>query len=111
MKGLEHLCCYERLGLFSLEKSQEILSSYTNIWTEDRDRVFPAVPSDRIRQNWDKLKHRMFCLTIRKRFFTLRVIKHWNRMPRELVESPSLEILNICLDMVLCHWLQVALLE
>jgi len=38
---------------------------------------------------------------MRKNFFTLRVTEHWNRLPREAVESP-LEILKPCLDKVLC---------
>jgi len=42
---------------------------------------------------------------MRKNFFTLRVTEHWNRLPRELVESPSLEIFKTCLDKVLCNLL------
>ncbi|KAK4813029.1 hypothetical protein QYF61_005895 [Mycteria americana] len=73
--------------------------------------LIALVPSGRTRGSGFKLKHRRFPLHIRKHFFPVRVTEPWHRLPREVVESPTLDIIKSHLDTVLGNWLWVALLE
>jgi len=62
-------------------------------------------PSDRTTGKRHKLKHRKFRLNMRKNFFPPRVTEHWNRLPREVVGSPSVGIFKTRLEAVLCSLL------
>ena len=60
--------------------------------------LFTRECRDRTRGNGLKLKEGRFRLGIRKKFFTVRVVRPWHRLPREAVDAPSLAVFKARLD-------------
>jgi len=107
IRGLEPLCCEERLrklGLFSLEKSRlqrDLLAAFQYLkgtCKKDGEGGFTRACSDRTRGNGFKLKEGRFRLDMMKKFFTLKVMRHWPRLPIEAVAAPSLALFKARLD-------------
>jgi len=96
-----------RVGLFSLEKKRiqgdhiVAFQYLKETYKQEEEKLFTRDNSDRTRGNGFKLREGRFGLDIRRKFFTQRVVTHWNRLPKKVVDAPSLEAFKARLDVAL----------
>ena len=107
IRGLEHLPYEDRLrelGLFSLEKRRlwgDLSAAFQDLKGASKQegrQLFERGDNSRMRGNGFKLKERRLRLDARGKFFTMRTTRCWNRLPREAVDAPSLEVFKARLD-------------
>jgi len=107
IRGLEHLSCEERLRelvVFSPEKRKlwrDLIAAFQCLkgaYRKGGEGLLASTWSDKTRRNGIRLKEGRFRLDTRKIFFTMRVVRHWHRLPREAVDAPSLEVFKVRLD-------------
>ncbi|KFP78858.1 hypothetical protein N311_12553, partial [Apaloderma vittatum] len=107
IRGVENLCYEDRLGelgLFSLEKRRlqaELITAFQYLkrtYRKAGEGLFTRVSTDRTRGNGFKLKENRFRLDLRKKFFSMRVARLRNKLSKEVVDAPSLEVFKTRLD-------------
>ena len=92
------------LGLFSLGKRRlwgdliAALQYLKGAYKQEGSPHFARVDNGRTRGSGLKLKERRFTLDIRGMFFTMRVVRCWNKLPREVVHASFLEVFKARLD-------------
>lgn len=106
VNGLQTMSYEERLkelGMFSLPKRRlrgDMIAVYKYLkgcHKAEGSALF-SLSQGRTRNNGVKLQGKRFSLDVRKKFLTVRVINQWNRLPREVVGSPSMEVFKQRLD-------------
>ena len=107
---MAHLSYEDRLrelGLFSLEKRRlqdDLIAAHQCLkgsYRKEGDRLFSKVCGDRTSRNGFKLKEVRFRIDRRRKSFTVKVVRHWHRLPRDVVDAPSLETFKARLDQAL----------
>ena len=97
------------MGLFSLENRRlqgDLIAAFQYLkeaYRKDGENIFSRACCNMTRSDGFRLKEGRFRLDITKKLFTMGVVKHRNKLPREVVEAPSLETFKVRLDWALSN--------
>ena len=111
LEGISYKEWLRTLGLSSLEKRRlrgDLIALYSFLRRgsgEGGAELFSLGSCDRTRGNGSKLRQGRFRLHIRKHFFTERVVKRCNRLPRAVIDAPCLSVFKRHLDNALNNML------
>ena len=92
------------LGLFCLEKRRlqgDLIAAFQYLkgaYKQEGEQLLTKMDTDSTRGNGFKLKQGRFNLDIWRKFFTQTLVMHWNRLPKEVVDAPSLDVFKARLD-------------
>jgi len=109
MKHLSYKNRLREMGLFIMEKRRpqgDLVADFQYLkgsYRTEGDRLFSRVCGDRTVGNGFKIKEGRFRLDIRKKSFRVRVLRHWNSLPRDAVDALSLETVKMKLDKALSN--------
>jgi len=109
--------CFNQVGVVQPAEEKALGRPYRSLavnegaYKKAGEGLFTRACSDRTRENGFKPKEGRFRFDKRKKFFTLRVVGHWNRLPRAAVDAPSLAVFKARLDGALSNvvWWKVSL--
>lgn len=99
MEGKSYEKDLKEIGMFSLQK--KMLNIPGGSHEEERKQLFSLAAESRTQNNGSKLQESRFRLDIKTNFFTIKPVRQKTRLPRELVDSPSLEVFKKRADR---HW-------
>ena len=109
IRGLEHLPYEDRLrelDFFSLERRRlrgDLTAAFQYLkgpYKQEWNKLFTRVDNGKTRGDGFKLREGRFILDIRWKFFSKRVVRCWNRLPR-VMDAPSLKVFKVRLDWAL----------
>jgi len=101
LKNLPYKERWKESGLFSLQKRRlrrdhtRVFQDFKGSYKEDKGSLFTRRHMEKTRRNGYKMHQEGFHLNLKRKFFTVRKISHWNNLPRDMVDFLLLEVFKV----------------